>query len=43
MTLHPNAPQVDINADSGVIQAHRIIDRLYAEEQGAATRVVAAE
>jgi hypothetical protein len=41
--LHPNAPQVDINADSGVIQARRIIDRLYAEEQRAAAGAVAAE
>ena len=43
MTLHPNAPQVDINADAGVIQARRIIDRLYAEEQAGAERVAAAE
>jgi hypothetical protein len=34
--LHPAAPQVDINADSGVIQARRIIDRLHVEEQVAA-------
>ena len=33
MILHPDAPQVDINADAGVIQARRIIDRLYADEQ----------
>jgi vanillate O-demethylase monooxygenase subunit len=31
--LDPRAPQVDINADSGGIQARRIVDRLYAEEQ----------
>jgi vanillate O-demethylase monooxygenase subunit len=31
--LDPSAPQVDINADSGGIQARRIVDRLYAEEQ----------
>ena len=31
--LDPDAPQVDINADSGGIQARRIVDRLYAEEQ----------
>jgi vanillate O-demethylase monooxygenase subunit len=43
MTLYPNAPQVDINADSGVIQARRIIDRLYAEEQAAIGQIVAAE
>jgi len=29
----PNAPQVDINADTGVLQARRILDRLHAEEQ----------
>ena len=33
--LDPAAPQVDINADSGGIQARRIVDRLYAEEQAA--------
>jgi len=43
MMLHPNAPQVDINADGGVIQARRIIDRLYGEEQRAAAGAVAAE
>jgi hypothetical protein len=31
--MKPNAPQIDINADSGGIQARRIVDRLYAEEQ----------
>jgi phenylpropionate dioxygenase-like ring-hydroxylating dioxygenase large terminal subunit len=31
--LDPAAPQTDINADSGGIQARRIVDRLYAEEQ----------
>src|SRR5262249_15694573 len=34
--LDPNAPQIDINAASGGIQARRIVDRLYAEEQAAA-------
>ncbi len=43
MNARPDSPQVDINADSGAIQARRIIDRLYAEEQTAATHVVAAE
>jgi vanillate O-demethylase monooxygenase subunit len=43
MELHPGAPQVDINADSGVIQARRIIDRLRTEEQAAAGHVAAAE
>jgi vanillate monooxygenase len=33
MTLMPNAPQIDINADSGVIAARRILDRMYREEQ----------
>jgi hypothetical protein len=42
-TLHPNAPKVDINAVSGVIQAHRTIDRLHAEQQVAQGRVVTAE
>jgi hypothetical protein len=33
--LDPAAPQTDINADSGGIQARRLVDRLYAEEQEA--------
>jgi vanillate O-demethylase monooxygenase subunit len=37
MTLMPNAPQVDINADSGVIQAPRILERIHREEQAVAT------
>ena len=42
--LDPSAPQVDINADSGGIQARRIVDRLHAEEQAAlAARATAAE
>ena len=32
--LDPDAPTIDINADSGGIQARRIVDRLYAEEAG---------
>jgi phenylpropionate dioxygenase-like ring-hydroxylating dioxygenase large terminal subunit len=36
MTLLPNAPQVDINADSGVIQARRILECIHREEQAAA-------
>ena len=36
LQLIPNPPQTDINADSGVIQARRILDRLYQEEQTAA-------
>ena len=44
LTLMPNAPQADINADSGVLQARRILDRLYREEQTtAAAKMVAAE
>ena len=35
INLDPGAPQVDINADSGGIQARRMVDRLYAEEQAA--------
>jgi phenylpropionate dioxygenase-like ring-hydroxylating dioxygenase large terminal subunit len=38
-----NPPQTDINADAGVIQARRILDRLYQEEQAAAATVAAAE
>jgi len=33
MTLLPNAPQIDINADSGVLAARRILERIYREEQ----------
>src|SRR5262249_53656650 len=43
LLLIPNPPQTDINADAGVIQARRILDRLYQEEQAAATKVAAAE
>ena len=39
----PDAPQVDINADAGTIQARRILDRLYAEEQAASSHAAAAE
>jgi vanillate O-demethylase monooxygenase subunit len=42
LLLIPNPPQTDINADAGVIQARRILGRLYQEEQAAAT-VAAAE
>src|SRR5499427_2072715 len=38
----PNPPQVDINADTGVIQARRILDRLHTQEQ-AALHATAAE
>ena len=43
LTLIPNPPQTDINADTGVIQARRILDRLHQEEQSAATPMAAAE
>jgi vanillate O-demethylase monooxygenase subunit len=43
LALIPNPPQTDINADTGVIQARRILDRLYQEEQAAAAARVAAE
>jgi phenylpropionate dioxygenase-like ring-hydroxylating dioxygenase large terminal subunit len=43
MSRMPDAPQVDINADSGGIQARRIVDRLYAEEQAALAQRTAAE
>ena len=42
LDLNPNAPQIDINADTGVIQARRIIDRLRGEER-AAMQMTAAE
>jgi vanillate O-demethylase monooxygenase subunit len=42
LDLIPNPPQVDINADTGVIQARRILARLHDEEQ-AALHVTAAE
>jgi vanillate O-demethylase monooxygenase subunit len=41
LALLPNPPQTDINADTGVIQARRILDRLHLEEQTAAQRVAA--
>ena len=44
LQLFPAPPQTDINADSGVIQARRILDRLHQEEQAAAAaKQVAAE
>ena len=43
LLLIPNPPQTDINADAGVIQARRILDRLYQEEQAATAQVAAAE
>jgi hypothetical protein len=35
MTLMPNAPQIDINADNGLIQARRILERIRRDEQAA--------
>jgi vanillate O-demethylase monooxygenase subunit len=43
MTLHPNAPKVDIDAVSGVIQTRRVVGRLNAEQQVAPARVMTAE
>ncbi len=43
LNLIKNPAQLDINADTGVIQARRILDRLYAEEQAALQRPQAAE
>jgi len=43
VTQRPDAPQVDINADTGAIQARRIIDRLHAQEQAEAAHSQAAE
>jgi vanillate O-demethylase monooxygenase subunit len=42
LDLMPNAFQLDINADAGVIQARRVLSRLHDEEQ-AARHVAAAE
>ena len=42
LDLIPNPSQLDINADTGVIQARRILARLRDEEQ-AALQVTAAE
>jgi vanillate O-demethylase monooxygenase subunit len=41
ITQRPDAPQVDINADAGGLQARRIVDRLYQDEQAAAHMVAA--
>jgi phenylpropionate dioxygenase-like ring-hydroxylating dioxygenase large terminal subunit len=35
LDIYSNPPQVDINADAGVLQARRIIERIHAEEQSA--------
>jgi len=43
LLMIPNPPQTDINADAGVIQARRILDRLYQEEQAANAKMAAAE
>jgi len=45
LEMIPNPPQTDINADSAVIQARRILDRRYQEETAAvaAAKMVAAE
>ena len=43
MLQMPDAPQVDINADTGVLQARRILDRLHAEEQAGPAQRTAAE
>src|SRR5580700_11304194 len=41
MTILPNAAQIDINADTGVIQARRILDRIHQEELAAAAPMAA--
>ena len=43
ITMRPDALQVDIHADAGGIQARRIVDRLYREEQAQLAASVAAE
>src|SRR5215470_17852011 len=35
LDIYSSPPQVDINADAGVLQARRIIERIHAEEQSA--------
>ena len=35
MSLMPNAPQIDINADNGLIQARRILERIRRDEEAA--------
>jgi vanillate O-demethylase monooxygenase subunit len=36
MSIRPDAPHIDINADAGLIQARLILDRIHREEQAAA-------
>jgi vanillate O-demethylase monooxygenase subunit len=36
MAILPNAPQIDINADTGLIQARRILERIHKQELAAA-------
>jgi phenylpropionate dioxygenase-like ring-hydroxylating dioxygenase large terminal subunit len=43
LELIPNPPQTDINADTGVIQARRILDRLHKEERATSAGMAAAE
>jgi hypothetical protein len=43
LLMIPNPPQIDINADAGVLHARRILERLHQEEQAAAAKMVAAE
>jgi vanillate O-demethylase monooxygenase subunit len=42
LAMIPDPPQTDINADGGVIQARRILDRLHREEKAAAAEMAAA-
>jgi vanillate O-demethylase monooxygenase subunit len=41
MTILPDAPHIDINADAGLIQARLILDRIQREEQAAAPKAAA--
>jgi phenylpropionate dioxygenase-like ring-hydroxylating dioxygenase large terminal subunit len=41
MDLMPNAPQTDINADNGLIQARRILTRLHDQERAAGQQTAA--
>jgi vanillate O-demethylase monooxygenase subunit len=43
MTILPDAPHIDINADAGLIQARLVLDRLHREEQASAAPKAAAE
>jgi len=43
MTILLDAPQIEINADAGLIQARRILERIHKEELAAAAPMAAAQ